>query len=79
MDGSYERDIVHNDILLSKPLLRENGLLIVNNVLDTPSWVKYWNEHPTNVTKKLEEEFVLSKLYQFDFSMGRGTRICKFV
>lgn len=79
VDGSYERDIVHNDILLSKPLLRENGLLIVNNVLDTPSWVKYWNEHPTNVTKKLEEEFVLSKLYQFDFTTGRGTRICKFV
>ena len=79
VDGSYERDIVHNDIMFSKPLLKENGLLIVNNVLDTPSWVKYWNEHPTNVTKKLEEEFVLSKLYQFDFTTGRGTRICKFV
>ena len=79
IDGGYDYDTVISDITNCKNLATSDTILIVNNVLNNTTWIKYWNKEPTNVWNKLVHEKMVKKLEAIDIDVGRGTVIGKYI
>lgn len=77
-DGSYEMDILREDLRLAKQYVNENTLLIINGFIRNEKWIKYWNKNMTAFVNRLISEGILIELNQFDIDVGRGTIFCKF-
>ena len=78
IDGSFKYDIVRQDIILSKQFAHENTILIINGVLKSKKWAKYWTQEISNATDDLEKGGFINNLHNIDIDVGRGTVTCKY-
>ena len=78
IDGSFKYDIVKQDIILSKQFAHENTILIINGVLKSKKWAKYWTLEITDAAEELAGNGFIDNLHNIDIDVGRGTLICKY-
>ena len=78
IDGSFKYDIVKQDIILSKQFAHENTILIINGVLKSKKWAKYWTLEITDAVEELAGNGFIDNLHNIDIDVGRGTITCKY-
>ena len=79
IDGSYDEEIVLQDILLCKKNSHNDTIIIINNAINNKPFIKYWNKGPTNAWNKLTKEKKITTIIQQDFVTGVGLSICKYI
>jgi predicted O-methyltransferase YrrM len=78
IDGSFKYDIVKQDIILSKQFAHENTILIINGVLKSKKWAKYWTLEITDAVEELAGNGFIDNLHNIDIDVGRGSVTCKY-
>lgn len=83
IDGSNEFEQRYNEIILSYYLLKENGILMMDDTIKNGDLIEFWNHGAINswnlFVDKNSKLYSIEELYSVDYFKGRGFSYGKFI
>lgn len=83
IDGSNDFEQRYNEIILSYDILKEDGILMMDDTIKNGNLIEYWNHGATNswnlFVDKNSKLYSIEELYSADYCKGRGFSYGKFI
>lgn len=77
IDGGFDYETVLEDVRLCHNLIKDDTIVLMNNVVHNALMTKYWNKGPTDVWNTLIKENRIEPISQKDFGTGVGIAMGK--
>jgi predicted O-methyltransferase YrrM len=76
IDGNNDSDIRFNDLILSSLLLKENGIIMMDDTIKDNNLMESWNHGASFIwnkfTNKNSDSYIIQEIYSCDYFKGRG-------
>ena len=80
IDGGHHYDIAKKDLENCKKLANENSIVIIDDTMTDPKWVRTWNKGPTQAWKYGKDTKLVEELGSINFpNSDRGVSWGKYL
>lgn len=72
IDGGHDYDVAKGDLLNCKHLAHDKTIVVFDDTMNNPKWIKNWNVGPNRAWKEGKNENIVKEVGVKDFGDGRG-------